>query len=227
MELFQYRLPNYGWLRCAGVQRLGGDHRLANDPTTSLLFPRAEDGIRLFAIRSLRGGTSPGGFDPLPWLSRGLAAWAARNRGRERRQSHALFYDPTLTKRVLHASVPSRGSPRREWIWRTRRAFNCCCQTFSRHTLCTSPLRAGVRYSLLEPQPMCSRTSWRFSMCMRAAGTSVLITSCRLRTRDSARGRSAMVDTFMGRMLQPAQSIHAGMRARGGRPRTCRAALSV
>jgi hypothetical protein len=42
-----------------------------------------------------------------------------------------------------------------------------------------------------------------------------LITSCRLRTRDSARGRSAMVDTFMGRMLQPAQSIHAGMRARG------------
>lgn len=108
-----------------------------------------------------------------------------------------LFYDPTLTKRVLHASVPSRGSPRREWIWRTRRAFNCCCQTFSRHTLCTSPLRAGVRYSLLEPQPMCSRTSWRFSMCLRAAGTSVLITSCRLRTRDSARGRSAMVDTFM------------------------------
>jgi hypothetical protein len=111
----------------------------------------------------------------------------------------------------LHASVPSRDSPRCEWIWRTRRAFNCCCQTFSRHTLWTSPLRAGVRYSLLEPQPMCSLTSWRSSMCLRAAGTSALITSCRLRTRESARGRRAMVDTFMRRMVQPAQSVHAAL----------------
>lgn len=49
--------------------------------TTSLLFPRTEDGIRLIAIRPLRGGTSPGGSilvtgPQASLLSRGLAAWA-------------------------------------------------------------------------------------------------------------------------------------------------------
>ena len=163
-----------------------------NDPYNKSALSAAEKAeLRSVAVRSLRDGTGADRTDHrygcrrLHWVSRGIAAFAPRCRSRGRRQFHTLLRSETqgsaictpLCRARVHSAANGSGGPG---------ARSVAVFRLSAVTLCAPcRLRRVCVIHSLTRMPMCSRTSWRFSMYSRAAGTSALVTSSTLRRAPS------------------------------------------